>query len=50
MSRISPKRKDSKSSNPSGHITKPPKEYAKPIHLDDDTRVVHAEEPNRKDG
>ncbi|MCL2842909.1 MAG: hypothetical protein FWE28_05500 [Oscillospiraceae bacterium] len=35
--------KDSDTSNPSGHVAKPPKGSK----INDDTRVVHGEEPNR---
>jgi len=48
MSRRSPKRKNDKS-NPSGQVAKPPEGFEQP-RLDDDTRVVFAEETNREDG
>ena len=46
MPRASQKRKKNNSGNPSGPVAKPQK--GSKVH--DDTRVVHAEEPNRDDG
>ena len=50
MSRRFSKRKEDKSSNPSGPVTKPPADTKEPIRLRDDTRVIYAEETNRDDG
>ena len=50
MSRTSPKRKKDKSSTPAGHVANPPADTKRPTRLNDDTRVVYAEEPNRDDG
>jgi len=50
MSRTSSKRKNDKSSNPSGQAAKLPEEVKKPVHLSDDIRVIFAEETNREDG
>jgi hypothetical protein len=46
MPRADTKRKKNNSGNPAGHVAKPPKGSK----VNDDTRVVHAEEPNRDDG
>ena len=46
-----PARRETKASNPAGHVTNPPAGYKQPMpHVTDDTRVVHAEESNREDG
>lgn len=49
MSKVFQKPGNDKSSNPSGHVAKPPR-GSKPTRLTDDTRVIYAEEPNRDDG
>jgi len=41
-----PARRKAKSANPAGHVAEPPKG----AQVNDDNRVIHAEEPNRDDG
>jgi len=50
MPRASTKRKKNNDGNPAGHVAEPRKSFRSPGQVNDDTRVIHAEEPNRDDG
>jgi len=50
MPRTSTKRKKSNAGNPAGHVAEPRKDSKSPIGVNDDNRVIHAEESNRDDG